>query len=221
MVAKTPFAEYGLADTQTSLGNVLSERTHFAEAEGLLASAQQKLETLAATDPDVTDYVAGLGNVLALRGDHEQRQTHNESAVQFYGKAIDTLTALRAKSPKADRARGYLVDSFHGRAVSLTRLHRPAAALTDWESALSLAKDDEKPILQLGQAITFAQQGNHAKATSATELAIKDPKTTGKLFMQAAEVFAVAIPECSHDDQLPAVEQTRSPIGTPSAPWNC
>jgi tetratricopeptide (TPR) repeat protein len=208
MVTSTPFAEYCLADTQASLANVLSERQLFPEAESFLVAAQKSLENLAAKNPDVTDYVGGLGNTLSLRGDHERRQSHNEPALQFYGKAVETLLALRAKNPKADRARDSLINSFYGRAVSLTRLHKLIAALNDWESSLKMAKDDEKPVLLLGQAITIAQQGDHARATSAAEIIIRDPQTAGKLLVQAAAVFAVAVPCALRDDRLQVAEQT-------------
>ena len=60
----------------------------------------------------------------------------------------------------------------------------------------------------LGQAITIAQQGNHAKAASAAEITIKDPKTSAKQLMKAAAVFAGAVPIALHDDGLSAADQT-------------
>jgi tetratricopeptide (TPR) repeat protein len=208
MAANTPYFEYGLAKTQMSLGSVLSARRQYAEAEGLLAAAQAKLENLAAKNSEVTDYVGGLGVVCAARGDHEQRRNQYEPALQWYGKAIDTLVALRSKSPKAERPRGNLINALSGRAASLTRLNRLPEATKDWEQALILAKDDEKSELRLGQAITLAQQGDHAKATSSAEESIKDPKTSGKLFMKGAAVFALAGLGALRDVRLAAADQT-------------
>jgi tetratricopeptide (TPR) repeat protein len=204
---KTPWYQYGLAETRGSLAVVLSRQGRFAEAESLLKSAQTGLEGLVNNSHDVTDYVSSLGDIYVDRGEHEDRQGHYEAALPYFQRAIDTLVALRVKNPKAERARGYLINAYSARATALTRLNRTSDAIKDWDEALKPALETEKPGIRLGQAATIAKSGDHGKAVAVAEELTKDPKTTGSSLSDAAAVFALAAPAALQDSKLPPADQ--------------
>jgi serine/threonine-protein kinase len=203
----TPYHAYGLADARVSLGAALSRLGRPAEAEPLLRAGAAALEDFAAKNPDVVDYVSSLGYAYNARGDHEERQQQYEPAVAWYGKAIASLTALRAKNPQAERARVFAVNAHAGRAGALTRLDRLPDALRDWDAALALAKEAARPGLRLGRAATVARGGDHAAAAAMAEQQTADPKAAAQLLVDAAGVFALAGPAALRDVALPAAER--------------
>jgi serine/threonine-protein kinase len=218
LAKSTPYYQYGLAETKAALANILSRlRQHgeasaqgrrVQEAEALFDAALPAMADLAAKSPDVVDYVSSLGDMYGFRGDHEERLGRHESAVRWYARAIETLAALRARNPRAERARGYLINALSGRAVALTRLGRYPEALPDWDEALKLARDAEKSGLRLGQAATVARSGDHLRAAAAADEQTKDPKISARLLFDAACVFALAGPAALRDAGIPSAERT-------------
>jgi tetratricopeptide (TPR) repeat protein len=138
------------------------------------------------------DACVGLGTSYASLGKIVYDRSKPQEALDWYGKALNTLQAALRTEPGHTNAREALRDSYKGRAEVLVRLGRHRDSLADWDRALQL---DTWPIhheLRLQRALAFARAGDHTKATEEAGALAQGENLPGEALYSLARVFALA-----------------------------
>ncbi len=164
-----------LAGSHSSLGRLLAELGQWDEAEAQGRQALALQDKRVSDSPDLQDPVVDRAGSYALRADLVRDQGRPQEALEGYAKAVAVLEPILAKEKRLVEAREALRDAHAGRARALDRLGRHAEAIADWERALELDAGPNRPVLQLGRAISRAHvRGDHRQAFAEAETLAKD-----------------------------------------------
>jgi tetratricopeptide (TPR) repeat protein len=126
-------------------------------------------EKLTAAYPDFANYEINLAGSYGNLGNVVRDQGNPAEALNWYGKAITSLTAVRAANRQFEDARLYLRNAHWDRANALGRLGRHGEAIDDWQRAIGLdeGRDRESLLLFLEAAKTEQQLKKQVKPANA------------------------------------------------------
>jgi serine/threonine protein kinase/tetratricopeptide (TPR) repeat protein len=176
-----------LSDACNDLGVVLRRGKRFAKAEESLRQALRLREVLLRQTPgvvlrviDLAGSYHNLGNTLRDAGDPQ-------AALASYKEAVKLLNRLE---PGTNESKLTLRNVCWDRAEAEGRLHKDAAAVADWKAAIQLDTGQAKPHLQAFLATAEAEVSLKAAA-----------KPDGRALVQAAAVYAVAVPAAAEEGE--------------------
>jgi tetratricopeptide (TPR) repeat protein len=145
----------------------------------------------------------GLGMVAADRGQFPD-------ALEWYGRAIQTLETVLRKEKRLARARLDLSIAYEMRAKALTRLEKPAEAMKDWDRALALGKKLRPNALRSGRALTLVRLGQPERAVEEVRPLKGNPaEPSDETFFNVACVYAQASAAVGADARRPQAERDR------------
>jgi tetratricopeptide (TPR) repeat protein len=191
-----------LANSHNSLGSLLRDLGQRSEAETAYRAALRIQEQLAADFPLVPQYRIGLGLSFCNYGILLSEAGKQEPALEWYAKAIVTLTPVLEKDPRVVVAREFLRNSHWGRAETLYRLQRPAEAVRDWDRAIELDTGSQRNSLRLQRALSLVRGAEPARAVAeANDLAAAKEASDAVLY-DGARVCSLASAERTADANM-------------------
>jgi tetratricopeptide (TPR) repeat protein len=152
------------AISHSQLGLLLNDRRRSAEAEDEYRQAIALFEQLVAEVPAARQYSLDLGGTCCNLGHALVASGRTEDALEWYHKAIQVLSGAVEKDRQSETARRFLRNSHYGRAKALSVLGRYPKALADWEQAVLLSAEKDRPAIRVGQADAVVRTGEHARA---------------------------------------------------------
>ena len=187
-----PGHQQALARSRRDYAKALGKLGRRPEAVAQLVLAEAGLERLVADSPAVLPYQADLGLTYSFHGDLEADGPDPARGLPWYDKAIHVLTATHAQDPKHILVRGSLAKAHGGRAATLDKLRRHAAAAPDWEKAVELSPADARRAARLGRAESWARGGRAADAVAEVESLAAQPEGNATEWYDFARVYALA-----------------------------
>jgi eukaryotic-like serine/threonine-protein kinase len=198
-----------LARVWNNLGLLARAEKKSALAEGSFRKAATLWEGLTAAHPENVDYAAGLAVARKNLGDLAGEGGRAIAAAEFYGQAIGALEDGKAARGETREARFALGNAFVARAQTFSDMRRDADALPDWERAMALTTGPDQLWVRVGQAVTVARLGDHARAVTETDSLAPLAKTTGEVLYRLACAYSLCAEAVSHDARVPSVDQKR------------
>jgi tetratricopeptide (TPR) repeat protein len=182
-----------LATSHNNLGVLLAGQGKLREAEAALRQALSVQEKLAADFPTVPEHRRELGRGQVHLGNLQQSNEQPEEALKWYARSIETLEELLRQMNVDAATRQILRNAHMGRAQVLDNLKRYAEAAKDWDKALELSPERERPAVRMNRARSRARGARvDAALAEAEELAKNADANT---LYYAACVFALAASE--------------------------
>jgi tetratricopeptide (TPR) repeat protein len=134
-----------LAVSHNNLGIVLDGLGQRPEAERQHRQALALREKLAADFPVVPKYQIDLGGTCCNLGNLVREGGRPGDSLEWYDKAIRTLTAVYDQDRRLAEAKWFLWNSYWNRAMAYDRLKKYAEAIQDWDRAVELSPETERP----------------------------------------------------------------------------
>jgi serine/threonine protein kinase/tetratricopeptide (TPR) repeat protein len=185
-----PRYRQALATSHNNLGILFDDQGNRPEAETAYRLALAIQEKLTADFPGVPEYRRDLGRSQVNLGTLQQSNQQPEKALQWYARSIKTLTQVLREVRVDATAQQFLRGAHTGRALVLDNLKRHAEAAKDWDRALELAPESERPAVRINRAASQARSGLvDAALKEAEELAKTADANT---LYDAACIFALA-----------------------------
>jgi tetratricopeptide (TPR) repeat protein len=190
-----------LAGSQNSLGIMLLGNHRFAEAESAFRAAIAGREKLAAEFAQAPRYAADLGGSYCNMGKLLNARQQPQAALDWYDKAILTLTAVLSRSGELAQIRNFLCNCHWGRAYTLGALHRYTDSFKDWDRALELADEADRVSIRSLRAHAWARGGLTARAVvEAADLTTKQAAADITLYDVACIYGLAAKQQPDHAD---------------------
>jgi serine/threonine protein kinase/tetratricopeptide (TPR) repeat protein len=179
-----------IGNLHNNLGTLHKEMGNFPEAEAEYRQALDIREKLAAEFPLVPEYLISVGGSQQNYGTFLRTKGQPKESLTWFAKSIETIeSALR--QVKVDTTALYNLRNAHwGRARALDLLGRFAEAAPDWDKAVELSLEHERPPIRMGRAASRVRAGKVDAALQEAEALAKVPQP-GILY-DAACVFALA-----------------------------
>jgi tetratricopeptide (TPR) repeat protein len=114
---------------------------------------------------------------------------------------------VHRQEPRERIARKFLIITHQGRAVALTRLGRPAEALTDWNRAIALDDGPDRDELRLGRAASACRLGSYHEAVALADNLAESESISGATLLQLACVYAQISAAIDGDTALAPAER--------------
>lgn len=186
--------------SHNNLGILLRALGKRPEAEEQYRRALVIREKLVAEFADVPTYQVELGGNYCNFGNLIRNSGNPDDSLAWFGKAIDTLTAVYEQDRRLFRAQQLLRNSHFGRASAYNRLRKYAEAVNDWDRAVELSSPQEQPIFRAARAKSQLNAGQFAEAVAEVgELtrtpkvnASNSPKWTASQWYDFACIYSVA-----------------------------
>jgi tetratricopeptide (TPR) repeat protein len=159
-------AEYRreLAATLTNLGHLyvhLKKRPAAEEHYRRALALQEKLATDFTATPsygvELGNTYFGFGVLLLVNGEAAD-------SLQWFDKAVHTLSPLHEKYPRDILAKHHLRNGHRGRAEAYDRLEQFGEAVRDWDRAVELSSHEERPKHRAARAYSLVRAGEVARA---------------------------------------------------------
>lgn len=198
----TPGLRRELSRSYGNLGNLLSDLGRNIDAETAYREAVNLDVRLVEDFPSVPEHAISLGGSCCNLGNLFQSTDRAAEAMDFFDRAVAALNAVVTAQPRLVKARMFLRNSHAGRAETLAKLNRYAEAVTDWDRAIELSSPIQRSMVQMNRALCLARAGETAKATQAADQALAAPKPNGRIWYDAACVFAVSAAAPTDDKEL-------------------
>jgi serine/threonine-protein kinase len=179
-----------LAANHNNLGVFFAGLGKPAEVEAAFREALTILEKLAADFPGVPQYFIELGGSQGNIGNLLRSKKEPEAALEWYAKSITTLKGVDRHVNVDATAQRFMRNAYIGSAQAHDDLKRYAEAAADWDKAVELSPEPERPVLRLSRAGSRVQAGQ-------VDAALKEAEELGKIphplvLYNAACVFALA-----------------------------
>jgi tetratricopeptide (TPR) repeat protein len=181
-----------LAMSHNSLGLLLSHLGKLAEAKAQFRRALALQEKLAADFPAVPQYQIDLGGNACNLAHLVREGGRPGDSLEWYDKAIRTLTAVYDQDRRLVEAKQLLRNSHYGRAMAYYRVKKYAEAVRDWDRVIELSPKEEQPAYRIGRAIAWARAGREAEAVAVVEEFLKLRGLPAKVLYDFAGIYAVA-----------------------------
>ncbi len=191
-----------LAMSRNNLGLLLAGLGKRAEAEGEYRKALAILEKLAAEFPAVPDYQIGLGGSYCNLGILIRDRGQAADSLEWFARAIRTLTPVHKREPRNVRARQYLRNSHWSRAQALDQLHKSAEAVKDWDRVIELSTKAEQGWFHALRATSLLQAGQAAEAVTEVAELTKQSNWNAGQWYDFACVYAVASGKIAEKKQV-------------------
>ncbi|HEX3151671.1 MAG TPA: protein kinase [Gemmataceae bacterium] len=198
-----------LARVWNNLGLLARAEKKSALAEAAFRKAMTLWEGLTAAHPENIDYAAGLAVARKNLGDLAGEGGRAIAAAEFYGQAIGGLEDGKASRGETREARFALGNAFMARAQTFSDMRRDTDALPDWERAMGLTTGVDQLWVRVGQALTVARIGDHARAVTESDSLAPLAKTTGEVLYRLACAYSLCAEAVSRDTRVPSIDQKR------------
>jgi tetratricopeptide (TPR) repeat protein len=150
-----------LAGSHNNLGLVLAGLKKYREAEQQYRQALALEEKLVADHPGVPLYRVHLGGSCCNLGYAFGAGGQTATSLEWFTKAIGTLTAARGQDPQLALARQFLLASLRGRVTAYHELGKHAAAVEDLRQAINLdPPEQERALFQVRLGGCYCNIGN-------------------------------------------------------------
>jgi serine/threonine protein kinase/tetratricopeptide (TPR) repeat protein len=169
-----PEHRLGMSRSLNMLGSLRLNQGKRAEAAVNFREALSIQEKLSLELSDVPQIHVELGGHYCNFGGFLSNGGQLEEALIWFAKAIKTLQTLHERNPQLVIARVFLRNSHWGRAIAHERLERYSDAVKDWDKAIELSTEQERPPLR-------AQRLNPLIKTGQILEAIADVSALAKL----------------------------------------
>ena len=193
-----------MASTLNTLGGVLLDLERVGEAEAEYRKSMEIRKGLTAEAPAVLTYAVDLGGSYCNFG-NLVNETHNRplESMEWYDRAIQTLTPVVAKAPQLIVARQFLCNSHLGRSLALNALERPTEAVRELEHAIELDDGARRPTWRLAR-IEWLTAIDPVKATSELEVLLQEGQQPDDTSYTAAVLYSLASTKANDDGQREA-----------------
>ncbi len=182
-----------LAMTHNNLGILLADRGDGPEAEEQYRLAMDIQEQLASDFPDVPAYGISLGGSYCNFGKLVLSGEKPSDSLQWFAKAVRTLTPIYERDPSNATARQFLESSHSGRAIIHGQLHQHAEAVADWDKVIELSPNKgAPPIIRSVRAASLVRSGQVAEAVAEVAELTQTPFSPPDLWYNFACVYAIA-----------------------------
>jgi tetratricopeptide (TPR) repeat protein len=135
------------------------------------------------------DFAADLGRTYWNMGQLLRDTDRPEEALEWYGKAIETLQGALARAGQDLWTEEFLRSAYWGRARALTKLGRDEEADKDWQEALRRDTSPAGEKTRVERAYGLASAGRHAGAVKEAEALATTAPVTGTALYSAAGVY--------------------------------
>jgi serine/threonine protein kinase/tetratricopeptide (TPR) repeat protein len=179
-----------LASSHTNLGSLLGDLGKRPEAEASTRQALSIQAKLAADFPAVPEYRVNLGGSQVNLGRLLRMNQQPEQALLWYAKAIETFKVVLTQVKIDVTAQRFLRNAHWERALALNQLKRYTEAVRDWDEAVKLSLEPDRPNFRLGRAASLVLAGQVGAALGEAEELAKLPQPL--ILYDAACVFALA-----------------------------
>ncbi len=159
-----PVYRNNLASSQNGLAILLVDLGRTAEAEVEYLKALAIREKLAGDFPSVPRYGVELGGSYCNFGQLLRDNGKAAESLEWFHKAIGTLTPIDNAGTDPQRARSYLRNAHWGRAKVQLLLGNYSAS--DWDRAIELSPDDRQPGFRIRKLMARFRSGEQTEAVS-------------------------------------------------------
>ncbi|HLW68858.1 MAG TPA: tetratricopeptide repeat protein, partial [Gemmataceae bacterium] len=153
-----------LALTHGQLGALFAECGKPDEARQEYLQGIKLGEQFAESTNSTPDLKVTLGGSYCNYGNFIRDRGNPENSLEWYGKAIKTLTALCERDSNIGNVKQFLRNSHWNRAKALDLLERYADAVPDWTRALDLSPPADQPGMRAGRAKSRLEAGHVTEA---------------------------------------------------------
>jgi serine/threonine protein kinase/Tfp pilus assembly protein PilF len=185
-----------------NLSLLLGKRGRLDDAEVPLRQSLTIRKKLVAEFRAIPIFAVDLGTTYLSLGMLASSQNKPEAALDWYGKAIDTMRAVLTQDHRLIRARERLCAALSGRAQILDKLARHAEAVKDWDECIALAEESYRLTLQTNRAMSLVRAGDHSRAVAAAEELAQAKAIQGSALYDLACVCAQAAVAVKADAKL-------------------
>jgi serine/threonine protein kinase len=196
---KTPQYRSELAIAYMNNGSMLTEMGRSEEGLVPLQKALALHEALAVEFPGMADYAVSLGGSYCNMGALLNDLNRPADAQPYLAKALLTLDKVLAGERPPANARVFRANTLTTRAETLTKLHRYAEALLDWDEALPLMEGSSREVVRLGRADTLVRSGKPAEAVVEADAVAQAKSAPFHLLYGAACIHALASSAMTED----------------------
>jgi serine/threonine protein kinase len=174
-----------LGHLQTALGRPLETASEYRTA---LAIREKLVAEFPAVRRHHIDLGASYGNVgdLALSGGNASE------SLEWFDKAIRTLTPVYEQGRRSVDGKAYLLSSHASRARALDRLRRHDEAIKDWDRAIELSTEKDRPGHRADRAVSRLLAGQVDAAVAEVAELTKLSNWSAAEWYNFACVYAVA-----------------------------
>lgn len=173
-----------------NLGGVYRLLDRVPEAKKAHEQALVVREKLSREHPTVLDYSIYLSGSYINLGELAEGDAKPKEALDWLGKAEQTLLGVLEKEPKQATARYYMSYDYSWQARAYEDLGEREEASKHWSLAIDY-DDHNDPQLKLGRAMAFASKGEYEKAAAQADELAKQEKLPETLY-RLAGVYALA-----------------------------
>src|SRR5262249_31052279 len=131
-------------------------------------------------------------------------------SLEWYDRALDTLTPIVTSEPQRGGARKILRNAYASRAQARMALKDYPQAAADWQRAAELTDEADRGRFRMAKMLCLAWAGDHVGATAeAHDLAARSPADPETLY-NAACIFSLAAGSARADKKLSESYAARS-----------
>jgi tetratricopeptide (TPR) repeat protein len=152
--------------SHSNLGLLLAGLRKCPAAEEQYSKALAIKEKLAAEFPTVPQYRVDMGGTYCIFGDLFRNSGEPGKSLEWYEKAIRTLTVVYNQDPQLVPAKQFLRQSHWNRAIAYHHLRRFTEAIKDWDKAIELSPIAEQSRPRAARATTRLETGQVAEAVA-------------------------------------------------------
>ncbi len=189
---RVPLYRGDVALSHNNLGILLAGQGKRPEAEQQHRQALAIQEKLAADFPAVPQYRVELGGSCCNFGVLVRDSGRPGESLEWFEKAIRTLTLVYEQDHRSVEAREFLRNSHWNRAMASDRLRKFTEAIRDWDRAIELSPIAVQPQLRAERAKTRLRMGRVAAAVAEVDELTRNASWSGDHWYDFACVYAVA-----------------------------
>jgi tetratricopeptide (TPR) repeat protein len=162
------------------------------EAYAELELSSELHKRLVEQAPNVLDYQIGLSGDYCNFGQLVAHNGRPGDSLEWFDRGIRILQPIHEKVPGHMTAKRFLRNSYWGRARAHDQLRKNAEALRDWDLAIELSSQRERPGFRAGRANTRLHSGMIAEAVADVGELTKVQNWTAAQWYDFACVYSVA-----------------------------
>src|SRR5579864_1951558 len=166
-------------------------------------------EKLVKQHPGEQEFALGLYNTCFNLGNVAKNGGNVQDALAWFTRAQGALESQGPQMLNSPGVKTAVQNAHWMRAEILTQLGRYPEALSDWDQAIQLARDAQKPIYQLPRALTLARAGKYQEAATEAGLLIPKVGNSGTALYRLACVYSLSLARLAGDGQRSLEERNQ------------
>ena len=181
-----------LAISHNNLGIALAELGKKSEAEEQFREGLAIQERLAASFPGVPHYQVDVGGSCCNIGKLATDAGRSNESLDWYEKAIRTLTTVHQQDHRLMMAKLFLRNSYTGRATVYEGLQKHDLARPDWDRAIELAPSDDRWTVRADRALSRVKIGQTALSVAEVDELAALPNRSPEACYTFVCIYAIA-----------------------------